>query len=162
MANIVVQVEDCLYPVWSSLLYLHQDQVLPVPPPRSILRGWESPRSSQASKVLGSDTKSSDNGDRAWKTPLTPGTSVPLESPTPIGTAWEEARAHLLQMGRIMSQLERAAIALTEASVSLQHQVGIDEELASQELGSLTRRTSREDSPPVEVSRERLALVGEP
>ena len=40
--------------------------------------------------------------------------------------------------------------------------MGIDEELASQGLGSPTRRTSREDSPPAEVSRERLAQVGEP
>ena len=60
-----------------------------------------------------------------------------------------------------MSSLEQAAVALTEASVTLQRQVGIDKELASQEPGTLTRRTSREDSPPAEVSRERLAQVGE-
>jgi hypothetical protein len=57
--------------------------------------------------------------------------------------------------------LEVAASLLTAASVSLQQRVGIDAGLVVGE-GEDIPAASREGSPPVTMSREQLAVVGEP
>jgi hypothetical protein len=54
-----------------------------------------------------------------------------------------------------------AARLLTEASVSLQQRVGIVEDSGVGEGPSISAGR-REDSPPVTMSREQLARVGEP
>ena len=77
------------------------------------------------------------------------------------GTVWDAARSRLQTVHRTLAQLEVAASLLTEASVALQQQVGIvgDSGVGAEPSTSAGRR---EDSPPVTMSREQLARVGEP
>jgi hypothetical protein len=136
--------------------------VLPVPPPRSVPRGWNSPRSSQASKVIGTDSKESVGGDNPPRTPSTPATSAPPRSPIPqTGTVWDAAWSRLQTVHRTLAQLEVAASLLTEASVALQQRVGIVRDLGVGD-GPSSSADHREDSPPVTMTCEQLAVVGEP
>ena len=73
------------------------------------------------------------------------------------GTVWDAARVRLQAVQRTLAQLEVAASLLTEASASLQRRVGIDEDLGVGE-GPSTSVVHREDSPPVMMTREQLAV----
>ena len=77
------------------------------------------------------------------------------------GTVWDAARARLQSVHQTLAQLEVAASLLTKASVTLQQRVGIAVDLDVGEGPSMSAG-HREDSPPVTMSREQLAVVGEP
>ena len=77
------------------------------------------------------------------------------------GTVWDEAWSRLQTVHRTLAQLEVVASLLTEVSVTLQQRVGIVADLDVGE-GLSTSVGPREDSPPVMMSREQLAMVAEP
>ena len=95
--------------------------------------------------------------------PSTQATSLTTPPPQ-TGIAWEGVHARLQQVHRTLAQLEVAATILTEVSGLLQSRAGIAKELALREASGEREasRNSREDSPPVTMSHEQLAMVGEP
>ena len=79
----------------------------------------------------------------------------------PTGTVWGEVQSRLQTVRRTLAQLETAASLLTEVSVVLQERAGIVGGLDVGEEPS-TSAVHREDSPPATMTREQLAMVGEP
>jgi hypothetical protein len=79
----------------------------------------------------------------------------------PTGVVWGEVQSRLLTVRRTLAQLETVASLLTEVSGVLQQRVGIVGDSGVGE-GSSTSVVHREDSPPVTMTREQLAVVGEP